>query len=86
LSIRPIKKRCTVCFDEISIKECLEFSKHYDFIKGFEDFGHLGRSSNVANTSLVFMARGIFSPWKIPIAYYLVRSAVKHGMLPTQHL
>jgi hypothetical protein len=27
------------------------------------------------------MARGIFSPWKIPIAYYLVRSAVKHDML-----
>ncbi|KAL4127222.1 hypothetical protein QTP88_011412 [Uroleucon formosanum] len=74
-------RRWIVCFDEISIKECLEFSKHYDFIKGFENFGHLGRSSNVANTSLVFMARGIFSPWKIPIAYYLVRSAVKHGML-----
>lgn len=24
---------------------------------------------------------GIWVPWKIPIAYYLVRSAVKHGML-----
>jgi len=53
LSIRPIKKKkCTICFDEISIKECLEFSKHYDFIEGFEDFGHLGTSSNIANTSL----------------------------------
>jgi hypothetical protein len=27
------------------------------------------------------MARGIFSPWKISITYYLVRSSVKHGML-----
>lgn len=27
------------------------------------------------------MARGIYASWKIPIAYYLVRSAVKHDIL-----
>jgi hypothetical protein len=32
------EKKCTICFDEISIKKCLEFSKHFDFIERFEDF------------------------------------------------
>lgn len=75
------EKKCVICFDEISIKECIEYSKQYDFVEGFEDFVHLGRTGNVANSVLVFMARGIYAPWKIPIAYYLARSAVKHDVL-----
>lgn len=75
------EKKCTLCFDEMSIKEYLEFSKYYDFIEGFEDLGHLGRTSNKATIALVFMTRGIYAPWKIPVAYYLARSAVKHDKL-----
>lgn len=65
----------------MSIKEFLEYSKDFDFIKGFEDLGKYGRSRNTANSCLVFMARGIYSFWKIPIAYFLAHSAVKHGIL-----
>ncbi|KAE9538550.1 hypothetical protein AGLY_005649 [Aphis glycines] len=43
-------KVCSVCFDEISIKELLEYSKDFDFIEGFEDLGRLGRSNKTANT------------------------------------
>uniref|UniRef100_A0A2S2P4P3 Transposable element P transposase n=1 Tax=Schizaphis graminum TaxID=13262 RepID=A0A2S2P4P3_SCHGA len=76
-------KVCSVCFDEISIKELLEYSKDFDFIEGFEDLGRLGRSSKTANTALVFMARGVYTSWKIPIAYFLAHSAVKHNILKT---
>lgn len=33
------EKACTVCFDEMYIKEFLEYSKDYDFIEGFQDLG-----------------------------------------------
>lgn len=72
-----------MCFDEISIKEFLEYSKAFDFIEGFEDFGKYGRSCNTANSCLIFMARGIYSSWKIPVAYFVAHSSVKHGILKT---
>jgi len=63
------------------IKEFLEYSKNYDFIEGFEDFGHYGRTNKSANCVMVFMARGLFSPWKFPVAYFLAHSGVKHTLL-----
>ncbi|KAL4141601.1 hypothetical protein QTP88_004217 [Uroleucon formosanum] len=42
------EKACTVCFDEIYIKEFIEYSKEFDFIEGFEDLGHYGRTNKCA--------------------------------------
>lgn len=75
------EKACTVCFDEMYIKEFLEYSKDFDFVEGFEDLGHYGRTDKSANCVLVFMARGIYSPWKFPIAYFLGHSGVDKIML-----
>lgn len=75
------EKACSIFFDEISIKEFLEYSKDFDFIEGYEDLGRFGRTCNTANSCLVFMARGIYSPWKIPITYFLAHSAIKHAVL-----
>lgn len=75
------EKACSVCIDEISIKEFLEYSKDFDFIEGFEDLGKHGRSCNTANSCLVFMARGIYDSWKIPVAYFVTHSSIKHGIL-----
>lgn len=49
-------------------------------MKGLK-IGNYGRSRNTANSCLVFMARGIYSSWKILIAYFLAHSAVKHEIL-----
>lgn len=75
------EKACSVCFDEMYIKEFVEYSKEFDFIEGFEDIGHYGRTNKSANCVLVFMARGIYSPWKIPIAYFLSHSGVNKNIL-----
>lgn len=72
------EKVCSVCFDEMYLKEFLEYSKQLDFIEGFEDFG---RTDKTANSVLVFMARGIYSSWKFPIAYFLAHSGVNKIML-----
>lgn len=37
--------------------------------------GKYGRSCNTANSCLVFIARGIYDSWKIPVAYFV------HGIL-----
>ena len=62
-----IDKICRTSFDEIYIKQFLEYSKDYDFIEGFEDFG---RSNKTSNSVMVFMARGIFRGMEISIGIF----------------
>ncbi|KAL4149559.1 hypothetical protein QTP88_003486 [Uroleucon formosanum] len=63
------------------IKEFIEYSKEFDFIEGFEDLGHYERTNKSANCVLVFMAQGIYSPWKFPVAYFLAHSGVNKTIL-----
>lgn len=75
------EKACVICFDEMSLKETMEYNKSLDFIEGFEDLGHLGRTHRKARYALVFLARGLYSRWKLSLAYF-----VSHCGVPTQHL
>lgn len=75
------EKACTVCFDEMYIKEFLEYNKDYDFIEGFQDLGPYGRTNMSANCVLIFMARGIYSSWKFPVTYYFAHSSVNKDIL-----
>lgn len=47
---------CTVCFYDMYVKKCIKYYKRFDFIEGFEDLGHYGRTNKCANCVLVFMA------------------------------
>jgi len=47
-----MEKACTVNFDEMFIKEFLEYSKTYDFIEGFQDLGSYGRPNKSACNAL----------------------------------
>lgn len=74
---KSIKERsCVVCFDEMSIMLDLEYNNKYDFIEGYEDFGDGDRNKKEAKYALVFIARGIYANWKIPIAYFLSATTV----------
>jgi transposase-like protein len=66
---------CTVSVDEISIKTSLLYDSARDEVVGIEDFGDGDRSKKIATSAIVFMARGITSNWKQPLAYYLVNEA-----------
>jgi hypothetical protein len=46
-------------WDEMSIDKFLTWSSKYNQFFGFEDYGHLGRTKNVADHALIFMIRGI---------------------------
>lgn len=72
------ERYCTLIFDEMKIKNYLEYSKFLDIIEGFEDLGPLGRSNKLAGQAMVFIIRGLYSSWKMPIAYFLPSTSVNH--------
>jgi len=75
------EKYCTLVFDEMKIKNFLEYNKYLDLVEGYEDLGSKGRSNQLAGQAMVFMIRGLYSTWKLPIAYFLPSTSVKHIML-----
>ncbi|XP_050056239.1 uncharacterized protein LOC126549882 [Aphis gossypii] len=50
-------------------------------LTGFEDLGHLGRTNKPASQALAFMARGLYSNWKLPVAYFFSASSLSHSVL-----
>jgi len=55
------EKKCVVMVDEMSIKYSLEYNKSLDMIEGYEDLGHLGRSSRPTKLAFVIMIRGLYN-------------------------
>lgn len=80
-SMNKLEKNCVLAFDEMSIKELLEYNRKLDIIEGFEDLGPLGRNSKTATHALVFSIRGLFKNWKMPFSYYFC-----HGSLNQHNL
>ena len=80
-SMAPADRLCALVFDEMSIKEFLQYESSSDRIEGFEDFGEVGTSAFVANHALVFMVRGLYSKWKQPIGYFLTSGPVNKDKL-----
>ncbi|KAK9728642.1 THAP domain [Popillia japonica] len=76
-------KECVLLFDEMAIKQCLEFSKNKGIIEGLEDLGELGRKPYLAKQALVFMVRGIYSNWKLPLSFIFTASGVRAEDLHT---
>lgn len=70
-SMTPMEKACVLLFDEMSIKQCLEYSSQYDLIEGYEDLGNLGRHKKIATEATVFMVRGLYYQWKLPVGYFV---------------
>ena len=68
----PASERCcALLLDEVSLKRGPTYEKAVDEVNGFEDFGSGVRTEKYANQALVLMARGLQSPWKQPLAYFL---------------
>lgn len=62
-----MEKACVVKFDEMSIKQALEYNSNFDLIEGYEDAGSLGRQPKIGKQACVFMVRGLYYHWKIPV-------------------
>ncbi|CAL8078358.1 unnamed protein product [Orchesella dallaii] len=72
---------CLITWDEVGMKEFIEYNKFYDMFEGIIDFGEHGRTLEPANEALVFMIRGINSSWRFPISFYFSKGATPSEML-----
>ncbi|KAG8223865.1 hypothetical protein J437_LFUL005429 [Ladona fulva] len=73
---------CSLMFDEMSIREHVDYDPVRDLIIGFEDLGSpRDRKNAIARQALVFMARGLLRDWKQPLSFYFTRDGVSADML-----
>jgi len=59
--------------DEVSLKRRYTYDIQSDTVLGYVDLGPEGRQPKPASDAMVFMLQGIYSKWKIPVAFYLTR-------------
>lgn len=66
------EKHCTLVFDELKIKNFLEYSKYLDLVEGYEDLGPKGRTNNLAGRrTCVKLAPPTFSNFPQTYAIFL---------------
>ena len=75
-TMNKLDKCCSLIFDEISLSSGFFYDANKDKAFGYEDLGHLGRTSRHANHALVFMLRGMRKTWKQVVAYYLTSATI----------
>lgn len=62
-------KYCVIIWDEVSLKEHLDYCHSQDFIEGFVDMGEI-RKPDFATHCLTFMVRGIGSSFKQTVGFF----------------
>lgn len=75
---------CALLFDEIDIKQNVQYSEDADRVLGFEDYGDTVNNTmenKPANKALVFMLVGLSQKWKEPVAFYFSQNGCNSVML-----
>ena len=72
---------CTICMDEMSHQDNLAYDPNTDQVIGLEDLGNGQKSQPIANSEMVFMARGLVDNWKQPLVCYLVTDSWKSDVV-----
>lgn len=75
------QRTCVIMFDEMSLQKGIYVNSSQGFLDGFENYGHLGRTSAIATHALTFVLRGLHSNWKVPIGYFLTKNTVPTEVL-----
>ncbi|KAI4455727.1 transposase protein [Holotrichia oblita] len=68
------EKICMLLFDEMSLSSQLTYTYPLDIVQGFEDDGER-RTQDIADHVQVFMLRGVFKKWKLPVAFNFSKSS-----------
>lgn len=76
-----LDKHCSLCIDEMAIKSNLFFNTGRDELVGLHDIGKKKKTYSYAKNALVIMARGLYSNWKQPIAYFFLHSQFQANQL-----
>lgn len=79
-SFSPEDKPCIIVFDEMHVTKELSYNPSVDRFEGLEE-SSTGRGHNLANKALVFMAKGIRTPWKQPLGYFFAHCSTPANVL-----
>lgn len=71
---------CVLLWDEMLIQPQVSLDKKNDTIHGKENWGS-HRSTDTADHAIVFMIRGLYDGWKLPISYAFCKSATSADQL-----
>jgi hypothetical protein len=71
--LKPESRDCVVLWDEMSMKELVQYDKLQDCLEGIEDMG-LIRRLIPATEALVVMLSGIRESWSFPVSFYFTKS------------
>lgn len=63
---------CSVCFDEMSMRQHITFSQSQGRMLGYASFGSDPDEPEVAKEAIVFVVSGLNERFSIPIAYHFV--------------
>lgn len=74
---------CILCIDGKSVKSNLVYCTGTDEIVGIENFEENKKNTSICKNALVIIARGLFYPWKQPLAFFFVESTLKAKELRT---
>lgn len=70
----PIKNRvCVIMFDEMSLKQNLQYDAKNDVVIGYSDDG-TERTAGVANTAFVALLSGLSATWIQPLAFAVAKT------------
>ena len=69
-TMTKIERNCSLVFDEMSLKQHLDYDKNSDKVVGIQSNG------KPVNQVLVLMVRGLSTKWKQPIAYFYSNNAM----------
>lgn len=70
----PLQDRvCIIMFDEMSLRQNLQYDTKNDIVLGFSDNG-IERTPSVANQAFVALPSGISRPWVQPLAFAVART------------
>ncbi|XP_064463485.1 uncharacterized protein LOC135374461 [Ornithodoros turicata] len=79
----PLKDRaCIIMFDEMSIKQHLQYDRGSDVVYGYADSG-TERSPEFAHSALVAVLAGISKNWLQPLSYILSKTTASAETLQT---
>ncbi|XP_077507364.1 uncharacterized protein LOC144117403 [Amblyomma americanum] len=73
-------RACTIIFDEMHVSKELSYNPVPDRFEGLEEYS-AAQGPNLANKALVFMAKGICTPWKQPLGYFFADKAAPATVL-----
>lgn len=73
-------RACSIVFDEMHIRKELSYNPSSDRFEGLEE--HSGQQGKrLANKALMFMAKGVGTPWKQPLGYFFAHKGTPSEVL-----